>query len=91
MASSTRLTYSTTPSQVSPARASGIYEPEYGVLTFCVVAGTRSLAIDLGEVEGSLGTTPFYSRQATTIPFSIGDERGVVLIEKVREGWREGG
>ncbi len=45
----------------------------------------RSLALDLDEVPGSMGTTPpFFAGDAHHIPFAIGPEkaRGMVMIEK---------
>jgi hypothetical protein len=48
------------------------------------VTGVRSLALDFEEVVGSLGSTPpVFASKPTTLQFTAGEDRGVVIIEKV--------
>ncbi len=48
------------------------------------VTGVRSVSVDLDEVPGSMGSSPFFATDAHHIQFLVGAERaqGMVIIEK---------
>ena len=46
------------------------------------LTGARAALVDHEELEGSLGTSSVFHNSTTTIPFSAGDARGAIHIQR---------